>query len=162
MPRKLHNRPIRAPEFGVRFRRACDESPNCPPKHDGRYVWIVGEYLHSQGDKISNETCRKWHEGEVQPRRNKIPALAKILGVNPVWLETGAGSPKGYEIPDSQFVAPRIPTYKFLTGDKNQRQSVPIAIRPNVTIEITNLPLDLSHSEAKRVANIVLAYAVGE
>jgi hypothetical protein len=37
---------------------------------------------------------------------------------------------------------------------------LPIAIRADVTVQIGNLPFDLSESEAKRIANVVLAYAI--
>ena len=163
MPRKSTNRVIRAPEFGARFRRACDESPHCLPKHEGRYGWVIGEYARRRKDKVSIETCRKWHEGEAQPRRDKIPTLANIFGVDPVWLETGTGSPAGYKILDGQAVEESIlPIENSSIGTKIPPTSVPITIRPNLTVEIVNLPSDLSHPEAKRIANIVLAYAADE
>jgi len=37
---------------------------------------------------------------------------------------------------------------------------VPIAIRPDVTVQIGNLPYDLTAGEAKRIANVILAYAI--
>lgn len=37
---------------------------------------------------------------------------------------------------------------------------VPIAIRPDVTVQVGNLPYDLTPSEAKRIANVILAYAL--
>jgi hypothetical protein len=37
---------------------------------------------------------------------------------------------------------------------------LPIAIRADVTVQIGNLPFDLTEAEAKRIANVILAYAV--
>lgn len=37
---------------------------------------------------------------------------------------------------------------------------VPIAIRPDVTVQVGNLPYDLTPTEAKRIANVILAYAM--
>lgn len=39
-------------------------------------------------------------------------------------------------------------------------QVLPIAIRADVTVQIGNLPFDLTEAEAKRIANVVLAYAI--
>lgn len=37
---------------------------------------------------------------------------------------------------------------------------LPVMIRPDVTVQIGNLPHDLTEAEARRIANIVLAFAV--
>lgn len=37
---------------------------------------------------------------------------------------------------------------------------LPISIRANVTVQIGNLPHDLTEGEARRIANVVLAYAI--
>ena len=37
---------------------------------------------------------------------------------------------------------------------------LPIAIRADVTVQVGNLPFDLTEAEAKRIANVILAYAV--
>jgi len=38
-------------------------------------------------------------------------------------------------------------------------QILPIAIRPNLTVQIAGLPFDLTELEAKKIANIILAHA---
>lgn len=143
--------PIRSPEFAKRFRQACDESAHVPAKHDGRYVYIITEFLRLTGEKISTETVRKWHEGEASPRPAKISVLAKILEVDPIWLQMGQGTK----------------STNVLAGLKNQQNVdsgwegvVKVPIRVGCVVRVENVPADLSRSEAQRIANIVLAHAV--
>lgn len=148
---KKSSGPIRSPEFAKRFRQACDESPHVPAKHDGRYVYIIAEFLRLAGEKISTETVRKWHEGEASPRSPKISILAEILGVDPVWLQMGQGTK----------------SRGFFAGVENQQKVelnwegvVKVPIRAGCVVRVENVPADLSRSEAQRIANIVLAHAV--
>jgi len=140
------DKPLRAKAFAERFREACDESPHCPPKHAGRYIWITQRFAELRGEQVSTETCRKWHEGEAQARRDKIHTLAQILDTDPVWLETGHRQSK-----------PRVAENEPLTQSPS---SVTLTVRPGITIVINNLPDDLTASEAQRIANIVQAYVV--
>ena len=160
MPRLKTDRILRDPDFGARFREACDNSPHCPAKHDGRYVWIVKEFSRHGNAKISNETCRKWHEGEVRPRRDKIPILAKILNVDSIWLETGSGSPVQQSAIESPLHRNQLNGAPgTFIANSNQRNSVSIALRDDLTVEVFGLPFDLTKKEAQKIANIVIAHA---
>ncbi|WP_324076226.1 MAG: hypothetical protein RSE14_05505 [Erythrobacter sp.] len=141
-----NNKPLRAKAFGERFRAACDDSPHCPAKHQGRYSWIIERFKEKRGETISPETCRKWHEGEAQARRDKVVTLAKILDADPIWLETGHKSTESAE--NARYATQESPN------------SVSITIRPNKIVVIQNLPDDLSATEARRIARMVQAYVV--
>lgn len=140
------DKPLRAKAFGERFREACDMSPHCPPKHQGRYTWIIQRFKEIRGEVLTAETCRKWHEGEAQARRDKIHTLATILEADPVWLETG-------------YHSTNYPPFSENEKDESPN-SITIAIRSDITVVIQNLPNDLSATEAQRVANIIQAYVV--
>lgn len=140
------DKPLRAKAFGDRFREACDQSSHCPPKHQGRYTWIIQRFKEIRGEVLTAETCRKWHEGEAQARRDKINTLAQMLDADPVWLETGHRMSIDSKHNDVDAAALTV--------------SVTVAIRPGTTVVIQNLPNDLSNSEAQRIANIVQAYVV--
>ncbi|MDP2131654.1 MAG: hypothetical protein U0975_16755 [Erythrobacter sp.] len=143
---KISGQPLRADAFGERFRKACDNSPHCPPKHQGRYTWIIQKYKDKTGVELTPETCRKWHEGETQARRDKVITLAQIFNVDPIWLETGQHS-----------------TSYARGADEVKRESlnsISVVIRPGQMVTIQNLPDDLSSIEAERIAKIVKAYVV--
>ncbi|MDE2595828.1 MAG: hypothetical protein KGL44_03010 [Sphingomonadales bacterium] len=146
---------IRAPEFGARFRQSCDLAAQCPQKGDGRYIWIIKQYQKLTGVTLAPENCRKWHEGEAQPRRDKTPILAEIFGVNPVWLETGSGSP-------TPALSPNEIQSETALSKANSISSIlsfiPIPIRPNVDVEIRNLPHNLTRIEADRICGVIQAY----
>lgn len=152
------SRPIRDPAFGERFRRACENSPHVPAKHEGRYVYVRAKYNEQAEDTITIETVRKWHEGETAPRAAKIAMLADILGCSPNWLQTGFGEQY------AQSRAERLSDYQPSVDSVNKISNaiVPVPLRPGVTVEIRGLPSDLTDGEAKRIANIVLAYGVGK
>jgi transcriptional regulator with XRE-family HTH domain len=70
-------------DFQVRINQACDNASHVPPKHAGRLVYLA-DRLH-----VSVEAVRKWLDGQSKPRRAKILEIAKLLGVDPNWLEVG-------------------------------------------------------------------------
>ncbi|AOR76507.1 hypothetical protein BES08_06950 [Novosphingobium resinovorum] len=72
----------------MRLEQAADLHPHCPPKHQGRQVWVA-EQMSRKGHKVSNETVRKWFEGEAKPRPEKGAVLAEVMGVDPAWLQLG-------------------------------------------------------------------------
>lgn len=138
----------RAREFAERFRRACDDSPSVPAKHEGRYVFIVKQFAERTGDTISTETVRKWHEGETAPRQEKISVLAEILGVPAVWLQMGlVQNGSG-------------PTLVQQKVEDDWDGTIRVPIRPGTVIRVANVPADLTQAEAQRLANIILAHAV--
>lgn len=70
-------------EFARRLTQACDESPLVPEHGRGRQVYLAKKL------KVTQEAVRKWLVGESLPRPDKIGDLAKVLGVDPVWLQLG-------------------------------------------------------------------------
>ncbi|QOC21297.1 hypothetical protein IC757_09540 [Wenzhouxiangella sp. AB-CW3] len=54
-----------------------------------------------------------------------------------------------------QEVAERI----TLEASDNQARLVPIPLRPDLTVHVANLPIDLTEAEAERVVRVVRAYA---
>lgn len=71
-------------QFPRRLVQACDESPDVPAHGKGRQVYIAKRL------KVTQEAVRKWLVGEALPRPDKIQELAKVLGVDPIWLQLGA------------------------------------------------------------------------
>jgi hypothetical protein len=70
--------------------------------------------------KVTQEAVRKWLVGESLPRPDKISDLAKVLGVDPVWLQLGT-SP--LEIAEKRMAALRgdaavygVMSYLLLAG----------------------------------------------
>jgi hypothetical protein len=156
MLRESDKRRTPAAEFSRRFRLACDESAHVPPKHDGRYVYIIEEYKRRTNEKFAPESVRKWHEGIAMPRPAKIAILAEILGCNAVWLQTGHGDR------NEPMLASHDSISTFL-DEKSSKSSetavIPIPLRPGLTIEVRDVPSDLTLGEAKKIANVILAYA---
>jgi transcriptional regulator with XRE-family HTH domain len=70
-------------EFSRRLVQACNESPLVPEHGKGRQVYLAKKL------KVTQEAVRKWLVGESLPRPDKISDLAKVLGVDPVWLQLG-------------------------------------------------------------------------
>lgn len=70
-------------EFAKRLTQACDESPLVPEHGRGRQVYLAKKL------KVTQEAVRKWLVGESLPRPDKIGDLAKVLAVDPVWLQLG-------------------------------------------------------------------------
>lgn len=79
---------IRDPAFARRFEQAADLHPHCPAKHHGRLGWVAEE-MTKRGHSVSNETVRKWFEGEAKPRPDKGEILAEIMQVDTAWLQMG-------------------------------------------------------------------------
>lgn len=155
MLRQSDKRRTPAAEFSRRFRLACDESAHVPPKHDGRYVYIIAEYERRTQETFAAESVRKWHEGLAMPRPAKIAILAEILGCNAVWLQTGHGD-RHEPLPTR---SPLISTsLADISTNSFETTIVPIPLRPGLTIEVHDLPNDLTQSEAKKIANVILAY----
>lgn len=82
---------IIAADFARRLHMAADNSDRCPPKHRGRYEWLVEELSKRYNIKITKETVRKWFAGEARPRANKANQVAEIFQVDPTWLLLGIG-----------------------------------------------------------------------
>lgn len=70
-------------DFAKRLTQACDESPTVPEHGKGRQVYLARRL------KVTQEATRKWLVGESLPRPEKVKDLAKVLGVDHVWLLMG-------------------------------------------------------------------------
>ncbi len=138
----METKTIQASGFARRLHEACDKHSHCPPLQKGRLIWVK-EQLSQRGIQVSVESVRKWLEGEVEPRRPKRIELAGILDVNPVWLDMGE--------------RPRQPTGRS-EANSAVSPSIPVAIRDGVVIQIGNVPYDLNAPEARKIANVILAY----
>ncbi len=88
--------------FAKRLNAASDNNPNVPPMYHGRYPYVVDE-MRKRGLSTTTETIRRWYHGEAIPSKEKMPALAQLLGVDEAWLSVGAGDEK----PSRRSVAKR-------------------------------------------------------
>lgn len=73
----------KAEEFYKRLKQACDDNRQVPDLHNGRYVYIA-ERLD-----VSEEAVRKWFDDRSRPRPGAMSQLAKLLGVDELWLAHG-------------------------------------------------------------------------
>lgn len=80
---------IRDPAFGKRLSEVCEKNPNVPPPNYGRLAWFVEQLEKRFGEKVSNETVRKWLAGEVKPQPKRIQLLAELLAIDLSWLAYG-------------------------------------------------------------------------
>lgn len=78
-------------DFAARMKQACDRSPHVPALNQGRLTWVAQQFNEKFGDCVAPEVIRKWLAGEAIPREPRRSRLAAILGVDAVWLLTGAG-----------------------------------------------------------------------
>jgi transcriptional regulator with XRE-family HTH domain len=113
--------------------------------HQGRLTWLK-QQLAERALKVSVESIRKWLEGEGRPKQEKCEKLAQVLGVDATWLYMGSGVASD-KVGNAEANFARAPV-------------LPIAIRDNLVVEISGLPLDLSKAEATKLANVLLAHAV--
>ena len=82
-----------------------------------------------------------------KPRQRMKSVKEKTEVKNLVVLEPTSSD----EQPQYQNVAPT---------SQSAMHILPVALRPNLTIQIAGLPFDLTEAEAKKLANIILAHAV--
>lgn len=69
--------------FAQRLQMACSEHPDIPDYGKGLQTEIAKQM------KVSQEAVRKWLSGESTPRQPAMIRLAKMLGVEYVWLALG-------------------------------------------------------------------------
>lgn len=69
--------------FNKRLKEACESNTDIPSYGAGRQSIIAKKM------GVSSEAVRKWFSGESTPRPQAMKALAKILGVDHVWLALG-------------------------------------------------------------------------
>lgn len=71
--------------FAERLNQALDFA-GIPPKGKGRQIQLASLF------NVSQESARKWLEGESFPDTKRIPEIAKKLKVNAQWLLSGVGN----------------------------------------------------------------------
>jgi hypothetical protein len=77
------------------------------------------------------------------------PVGFRPAGRSPVRAKSERSStPKARVSTDPEPLAPRQPSFNV----------VPVGIRENVTVQIGNLPFDLTAEEARKIANVILAW----
>jgi hypothetical protein len=140
---------VRNPDFSKRLIAACDEHAECPEFNSGRLAWLRGR-LSERGVPVSTQSVSRWYAGETLPREGKCRVLADILNVNAAELYMGVTVDVSVGHAGSSLPAVEGKTMAML----------PIPLRSDLTVEIYNLPSDLSEIEAQRIAKIVLAYAL--
>ena len=73
---------VRDIEFAKRLERALDQHDAAPSGH-GRQRWLATKM------EVSDETIRKWMNGEARPNRSRMRDLAKLLRQDEGWLALG-------------------------------------------------------------------------
>ncbi len=75
--------------FGKRFTQAVEGHPLGPPTAHGRQRWVLDKLKRETGLEVSANTMSKWFHGQAMPRGDNLRALARVLGVDEVWLALG-------------------------------------------------------------------------
>jgi hypothetical protein len=109
--------------------------------------------LRDLGEDVSSTAVSNWFAGSTQARPALVDKLAQILEADPAWLATGAGRGPQQErssgkSADNVAKSPAVETV-----------DIPVPIRPGVVVRLTGIPNDLTSSEARKLANVVLALA---
>ncbi len=73
--------------FAERLNYACELSKTIPPLQKGMQT-VIRKHIG-----VSQETVRKWLNGEAIPRYDKIQKLSSLLECSPQWLAFGDGEP---------------------------------------------------------------------
>lgn len=76
-------------EFAARLVMAVDGHPLAPASPFGRQSWLREKLKNEAKTPVSANSVHKWMNGTARPREDKIRALARILGVDELWLSMG-------------------------------------------------------------------------
>lgn len=76
-------------EFAVRLKMAVEAHPLAPETVFGRQSWLREKLEKETGIEVSANAIHKWMNGTSRPREDSIRALARILGVDYLWLSFG-------------------------------------------------------------------------
>jgi hypothetical protein len=140
-----------AETFADRLAHACRFHREAPADY-GQQAW-VRRRLRDLGEDVSSTAVSNWFAGYTQARPALVAKLAQILGVDAAWLATGqrneaqAGPGAGAQSP-AEARPPGAETV-----------DIPVPIRPGLIVHLAGLPIDLSPTEARKLANVVLALA---
>lgn len=128
--------------FADRLAAACDNHPKAPADY-GRQAWVRRE-LARLGTEVSPTAVTNWFNGYTRAGPALMARLAQVLGVDVNWLSAAEGAETG--IADTPATTYKVDTYDF-----------PIPLRPGVVVTVRGLPLDISESETRKLANVLLA-----
>lgn len=128
--------------FADRLAAACDNHPKAPADY-GRQAWVRRE-LGRIGIDVSATAVTNWFNGYTQASPGLMAKLAQVLGVDVNWLSAAEGG-------QSDSTQAPVVTYKEETFD------FPIPLRPGLVVNVRGLPLDISETEARKLANVLLA-----
>lgn len=136
--------------FADRLNKACDRHPDVPESH-GRQAWVK-RGLEGLGESVTAQGVSNWFADRSTPRSKPLKALSKLLNVSEAGL-------LGYEQSENATEEVASERERELTVDGPETHDVPIRIRPGVSVVLKGLPIDIAESEAKRLANVILALA---
>lgn len=128
--------------FADRLAAACDHHPKAPADY-GRQAWVRRE-LARLGSEVSATAVTNWFNGYTQASPALMAKLAQVLGVDVKWLSASDGA-------QSDDAATPVVTYKVDTFD------FPIPLRPGMVVTVRGLPLDITETEARKLANVLIA-----
>ncbi len=80
---------ITTQEFAHRLAQALESCPHAPEAEYGRLTWLQRELESRANLKVSVNSVHKWVKGMSRPRPDNIREIARILGVDEVWLAMG-------------------------------------------------------------------------
>ncbi|RMD95697.1 MAG: XRE family transcriptional regulator [Alphaproteobacteria bacterium] len=95
-------------DFAKRLEWALEACPDAPRQVHGRLTWIKRQLAERMGVEVSLNTVHKWARGMSVPRGDNLRALAKLLGVDEVWLALGAA---GVDVPDPHVSPEAVPAH---------------------------------------------------
>lgn len=78
-----------AKEFSTRLQQAVDGHPLVPDGPHGRQAWLRDKLEREGKLDVSPNTIHKWWNGAARPREDNVRTIARVLGVDDVWLSMG-------------------------------------------------------------------------
>lgn len=79
-------------QFGARLSRAIEQHPRSPAQIHGRQTWFRDTLEKEGGIAVTLNTVNKWISGKSEPRSDKVSVIARVLGVDEIWLALGRTS----------------------------------------------------------------------
>jgi|SRR5215217_427417 len=141
-----------ADTFADRLVKACDAHPRAPADY-GRQAWVRRE-LARLGSDVSSTAVTNWFNGYTHASPAMMQKLAQVLGVDVPWLSAQEGD--GTAVP---IAAPAPHDGERMATSKPDTFDFPVVVRGGAVIHLRGIPLDLTEAEARKVANILLAFA---
>lgn len=115
---------------------------------------LASRFHKLEGASIRSETLSLYAERLRMARTDFLAWNENPAGFHSVGGERRRAIARG-EITPEREMAERI----TLESTENPANIIPIALREDETVYVANLPIDLSHGEAERIARVVRAFA---